>query len=189
MVSLTSVWAENGLQVIERQYWHVRGKISDVQFGYQISLMWKKEQRNNCRPSSLSLHLRGSVGKWSPQPSRHAACMGTCAASPSLHPGNGFCQPEEHYWGNDGGFNGKEREWGGELKGNSFFLFFLFKCVEEQSQADVPLALTAAAGGWDRVCSNGSGICSAWPRSAPSWMLNTLSTPKVQNQSQVKHAT
>lgn len=54
--------------------------------------------------------------------------------------------------GPDWGFKGREREWG-EVRENSLLLFFLFKRVEEQSQADVQRELAAAA-----VGEPGSGL-------------------------------
>lgn len=155
--------------------------------------MWKKEQRSSHRPNSLKLHLRSSAGNQSPQPSIPVACVGICAPGPLLHQRMASLSQKSTTQGGGCavcGFKGKEREWGGELRGNSFLLFFLFKCVVEQSQADVQQVLTAnCCSRWHGVCSYGSGVCSAWLRHVPSRMLKTLSTPKVQNQSQVKRAT
>lgn len=84
IISQASVWDEDNLQVIERLYLHLQGKISDVGLKYQIPLVWRKAEhlQTQCIAESLSSRFRG---KWFPQPrAQLGACVGFGACtSPS----------------------------------------------------------------------------------------------------------
>lgn len=96
----------------------------------------KKEADNSCRPNSLlSPHLRGSLRKWSPQPSRLGACVGIYATSPSLHPVNGFSHLEEHYSGVWLWFQRERKGVGRRIKRKQFpFIFFFSNVLENKAR-------------------------------------------------------
>lgn len=72
------------------------------------------------------------------------------------------------------------REENSEEKAVSFYFFL--KCMEEQSQADVQLVPTDAAGETGSVLMD--YIRSDWLRPVPYRMLRTLNIHQVRNQSQ-----
>lgn len=127
----------------------------------------KKKADSSCRLNLLlSLPFRGSVGKWSPEPRRGGVCVGIGVPGPSLHPVSAALSPGGALTrGHDCGFKGKEGEWGGDLGQNRFFLFLFQMCGRPKPGWGSAAALPCSR--WDRVCPDGSSVCSDWLRTVP----------------------
>ena len=98
----------------------------------------KNRVDGSCRPNSLlSLPLRGSVGKLSPQPRRRRACVGISSRGPSFTQSVHFSPLEEPLLRGMIVASKEKKESGEENQEKTVSFYFFSKCVEEQSRADV----------------------------------------------------